>query len=307
MNVDMWVQQLVNALTIGGMYTLLAVGFTLFFGVMRLINFAHGDVTMCGAFAAIVFVEGAQRLGIASPAALVAIMFFGSALVCALLGVVMEKFAYRPLRDKPIIVLLVTTLAVGICLREAVKEFYPEGANPHSFYSPFSGSNFHIGGVTLGHTQLALIVISLAIVAALYVFVNRSWLGRSIRAAADDAEAAQIMGVEVDRVTRGTFVLGSILGGCAGVLSGLHYLSVRFDMGWLMGIKGFTAAIIGGLGNIYGAIFGGYLVAFVEVLIVALFNEGSRYKDVVVFLALIVFLVLRPNGILGVRTGFNKA
>ena len=294
---EIWIQQLVNALTIGGMYTLVAVGFTLFFGVLRLINFAHGEVFMFGAFTGLVIAWGAEASGIESGPGVIVAMFVGAMSLCAVLGAVMERFAYRPVRGMPPLIMLVTSLAVGIALREAVKEFFPEGANPHPYVSPYKFENVTVGGVILDYTQIGLILCSLAMVYAVYLLVTRSWIGRAMRATSEDLDAARMMGIEVDKVIRNTFLLGSALGGAAGVMNGLYYLSVRFDMGWVMAIKGFTAAVIGGLGNVYGAMFGGYVLALIEVLIVALVPEGSRYKDVGVFLLLILVLVFRPSGL----------
>lgn len=296
--VELWAQQLVNALTIGGMYTLVAIGFTLFFGVLRLINFAHGEVFMLGGFTGLVVSWIALALGISSGLLIIALMFVASMAVCAGLGVLMERFAYRPVRGMPPLVMLVTSLAVGIALREALKEFFPEGANPHAFFSPYKYENITIGSIVLDYTQLGLIIASLLIVYAVYLLVTKTWAGRAMRAISEDLDAARMMGIDVDTVVRNTFFLGSAIGGAAGVMNGLYYLSIRFDMGWVMAIKGFTAAVFGGLGNVYGAILGGYVVAAIEVVVVTLVPEGSRYKDVFVFLLLIAVLVFRPSGIL---------
>jgi len=295
---ELWAQQLINGLTIGGMYTLVAVGFTLFFGVLRLINFAHGEVFMLGAFAGLVVAWGAQGLGIQNGILIIFLMFVVSMSVCAIIGALMERFAYRPVRGMPVLIMLVTSLAVGIVVREVVKEFFPEGANPHAFYSPFKYGSFKLGSVILDYTQIGLIFSSVLLVYGVHLLVTKTWVGRAMRAISEDLEAARMMGVEVDNVIRNTFFLGSALGGAAGVMNGLYYLSIRFDMGWVMGIKGFTAAVVGGLGNVYGAVLGGYIVAAVEVLVVALIPEGSRYKDVFVFLLLILVLVFRPSGLL---------
>ena len=292
-----WAQQLVNALTIGGMYTLVAVGFTLFFGVLGLINFAHGEVFMLGAFAALVIARTAHFSSLAGNLALVAAMIVVATLFCGAVGMVIERFAFRPVRGSPMLIMLITSLGVSFILREGVRVFFPDGANPLAFPSPFQDAYFHVGTLVVGYTQVALIVTSLVLVMALYVLVERTWIGRSMRATAEDRDAARMMGVNIDGVIRNAFFLGSALGGIAGVMNGLYYLSIRFDMGWVMSIKGFTAAVLGGLGNIYGAAVGGYLLAIIEVLIVALVPEGSQYKDVIVFLILITVLVFRPSGI----------
>jgi branched-chain amino acid transport system permease protein len=294
-----WAQQLVNAATIGGMYTLVAVGFTLFFGVLGLINFAHGEVFMLGAFAALVTARVLLTIGVTSSWVMVIAMFVVACIFCGVVGALIERLAFRPVRGSPMLVMLITSLGVSFLLRESVKEFFPEGANPLAFASPFEMNAVHIGTVVVNYTQIALIGASLALVAGLYLLVERTWFGRSMRATAEDMDAARMMGVNIDHVIRNAFFLGSALGGIAGVMNGLYYLSIRFDMGWVMSIKGFTAAVLGGLGNVYGAAAGGYALALLEVLIIALVPQGSEYKDVLVFLVLILTLVFRPTGIFG--------
>jgi branched-chain amino acid transport system permease protein len=296
---EIWIQQLVNALTIGGMYTLVAVGFTIFFGVLRLINFAHGEIFMFGGFAALATSTLLTASGITSPVVILVAMALAAVVLSAALGVVLERAAFKPLRGLPPLLMLVTSLAVGITVREAIKEFYPQGANPQRFNSPFAQDVFSIGGVVFSNTQVGLVLFSFALVWGLHLLVTRTWTGRAMRATSEDHDAARMMGIDVDVVIRNTFIIGSGLGAAAGVMSGLYYQSVKFDMGWVMGVKGFTAAVIGGLGNVYGAILGGYVLAIFEVLVVALIPNGSQYKDVFVFMILIGILVFRPSGILG--------
>lgn len=296
---ELWVQQFINAVTIGGMYTLVAVGFTMFFGVLRLINFAHGEIFMFGAFVALACSSLLLSSGIENGFLVIVLMFVVATVVCAVLGVVMERVAFKPLRGQPPLLLLVTSLAVGIVVREGIKEFFPEGANPQAFFSPYSLATIEVGGLTVSYTQIGLIALSVALVAVVYVVVTRSWIGRAMRATAEDADAARMMGIDVDAVIRNAFIIGAGLGAAAGVMNGLYYQSIRFDMGWVIGIKGFTAAVIGGLGNVYGAIYGGYMLAVFEVLVVAVIPNGSQYKDVFVFIILILILVFRPSGLLG--------
>jgi branched-chain amino acid transport system permease protein len=296
---EIWIQQLVNALTIGGMYTLVAVGFTIFFGVLRLINFAHGEIYMFGAFAALATSVLLTDLGISSPLVVLVVISFVAVVISSALGVTLERAAFKPLRGLPPLLMLVTSLAVGITVREAVKEFYPQGANPQRFFSPYGQDAFSIGGVILSYMQFWLILVSLALVYGVHILVTRTWMGRAMRAASEDQDAARMMGVDVDAVIRNTFIMGSALGAAAGVMTGLYYQSIKFDMGWVMGVKGFTAAVIGGLGNVYGAMLGGYALALFEVLVVALVPRGSQFKDVFVFMILIGILVFRPSGILG--------
>jgi branched-chain amino acid transport system permease protein len=292
-----WVQQLINAATIGGMYTLVAVGFTLFFGVLGLINFAHGEVFMLGAFASLFAARLLQAVGVPPGWLWVIAMFVVASLFCGAIGVLTERLAFRPVRTSPMLVMLITSLGVSFLMRESIKEFVPDGANPLSFPSPYMERAVHFDGVVINYTQIALIAVSVVLVAALYLLVERTWFGRSMRATAEDRDAARMMGVDIDSVIRNAFFVGSAFGGIAGVMNGLYYLSIRFDMGWVMAIKGFTAAVIGGLGNVYGAAVGGYVLALLEVLIVALVPQGSQYKDVFVFLILILVLVFRPSGI----------
>ena len=294
---EIWTQQFVNAVTIGGMYTLVAVGFTLFFGVLRVINFAHGEVFMFGSFAGLAVSTLLLGAGIKSNLVILTAMFVVALALSATLGAGLERFGFKPLRGMPPLLLLVTSLAIGIIIREGVKEFYPQGANPQRYFSPYANETIRIGGVSFDVMQIALIAISLIAVFGVHLFVTRTWAGRAMRAVSEDQDAARMMGIEVDTVIRDAFLVGSALGAMAGVMDGLHYHSIRFDMGWVMGIKGFTAAVIGGLGNVYGAMFGGYVLGLFEVLVVGWIPNGSQYKDVFVFLILILILVFRPSGL----------
>jgi branched-chain amino acid transport system permease protein len=201
-------QQVVNALTIGSMYTLVGVGFTLFFGVLGLINFAHGDVYMLGAFAGLVMSYMIVPAGVKGIPYILFVLVFAM-VICACIGAVIERFAYKPIRGKPKLIMLITSLAVSILIREGVKEFFPAGANPHPFFSPFENSQLVIGGLKIGYNQIMLIVISLVLIIGLYLVVAKTWIGRSMRAIAEDQEAARMMGVDVNGVIRNAFLLGS--------------------------------------------------------------------------------------------------
>ena len=294
-------QQIVNALTIGSMYTLVGIGFTLFFGILGLINFAHGEVYMMGAFVGLVIFRLAGP--VLPLTAVVVLMLLGAMLCCGVAGVVVERFAFKPLRRKPALIVLITSLAVSIVIREGIKEFFPDGANPQRFLTPFGLKVLNVGSVIINYEALILMGLTGLLIVALYLFVSRSWIGRTMRAIAADQEAATMMGVDVDRTIRFAFFLGSALGACAGVMNGLNYGTVKFDMGWTAAIKGFTAAVIGGLGNIYGAMAGGYVLAFLEVFVVDLVPQGGRYKEVITFTILILTLVFRPYGLLGSAAG----
>ena len=296
-------QQIVNALTIGSMYTLVGVGFTLFFGVLGLINFAHGEIFMFGAFAALVVSWTARSVELTGSVLVVFLMFVVSMTLCALFGATIERVAYKPLRGMPKLILLITSLAVSIVIREGVKEIFPAGASPHPFFSPFEYDNLKVGTIVINTMQFILIGISGVLIVALYLLVAKTWFGRAMRATSEDPDGARMMGVEVDAVIRNAFYLGSALGGAAGVMNGLYYAIIRFDMGWTMAIKGFTSAVIGGLGNVYGALVGGYILAALEVLVVATLPKGSQYRDVFTFIFLILILVFRPSGILKKTAG----
>jgi branched-chain amino acid transport system permease protein len=298
---DTVAQQIVNALTIGSMYTLVGVGFTLFFGVMGLINFAHGEVYMLGAFTGLVIFWATG--GTLPTAVVVVLMFIGAMAFCGGLGVAIERVAFRPLRRMPVLIVLITSLAVSIIVREGLKEFFPNGANPQRYLTPFGLTVLRIGPVIVTYEALILMGLTAGLIATLYLLVSRTWLGRSMRATAEDREAAMMMGVDVDRTVRQAFFIGSALGACAGVMNGLNYGSVKFDMGWTASIKGFTSAVIGGLGNIYGAMVGGFVLGFLEVFVVDLVPKGGQYKDVITFVILILTLVFRPSGLLGPAAG----
>jgi branched-chain amino acid transport system permease protein len=294
-------QQIVNALTIGSMYTLVGIGFTLFFGVLGLINFAHGEVYMLGAFTGLVIF---WATGSTLPVALVMLlMFVGAMAFCGGLGVLIEWLAFKPLRRMPVLIALITSLAVSIIVREGLKEFFPNGANPQRYLAPFGLEVLRLGPVIVAYESLILMVLTGVLIATLYLLVSRTWLGRSMRATAEDREAAMMMGVDVDRTICLAFFIGSALGACAGVMNGLNYGSIKFDMGWTASIKGFTSAVLGGLGNIYGAMVGGFVLGFLEVFVVDLVPKGGQYKDVITFAILILTLVFRPSGLLGPAAG----
>lgn len=298
-----WTQQFINALTIGGMYTLIAIGYSLFFGVLRFVNFAHSEVFMLGAFGALIAFRACGAVGIDDVWIIIPCLLVGGALTSGMAGFLLERFAFRPLRGKAPLLLLVTSLAAGIVLREGVKEFFPEGASPHPLRLTQGAMQYTLGGVSFDLLQIALIIFSFAAALAVHFIIRKTWFGRGIRALSEDTEAAQMMGVDVNAMVRKAFLFGSVLGGLSGVLHAVYYTSVRFDMGWSLGLKGFTAAVIGGLGNVYGALAGGYVLAFVEVLVVALVPQGSQYRDLFVFALLIIAMLVRPTGLVrGART-----
>ncbi len=297
----MVLEQILNALLLGAMYALVAVGFTLFFGVLDLVNFAHGEMAMLSAFTAlslwglalgrITDVPTGPLWGLSA----VAILAVGG------IGVLTERVALRRLRAAPALLMLLATVGVSTVLREAVRLLYPAGSNPQVFPSLFPKGTVHVGPFGMPYDALSILAIGWFLIVATDRFINRTRMGSMIRAVAQDREAALMMGIDLDRTVAATFFLGSALGAVAGVLNGAFYGIVRFDMGLVLAIKGFSAAVVGGLGSFYGALVGSLVLAGVETLTVAALPGGSQLRDVTSFLVVIGFLVFRPNGILGER------
>jgi branched-chain amino acid transport system permease protein len=284
------------------MYALVAVGFTLFFGVLDVIHFSHGDIFMLGAFAGLTVLAGLSVIGLGAPAVALALAFAGSIVIVGLLGVLAERVCVRPLaRSSPLMTLL-ATLSLGLVIREAVLIFYPRGADPKPFPQLLPAGGFEAGGVTVRYENLAILAIAVLAMVSVDLLINRTRTGAAIRAVAQDPEAAQMMGVNLDRTVDLTFFLGSGLAAVAGILSGLYYSEIHFIMGVSGGVIGFSAAAIGGLGNVYGAILGGLLFGMVQTLSAALIPRGSEFRDVVAFAVVMLFLIVRPSGILGEKS-----
>ena len=295
-------QQGLNGLMLGVMYALIAVGFTLFFGVLDVIHFSHGDIFMLGAFAGLSLTVGLAAAGLKTAAVALPLTFVGAIVITGLVGVLAERACVKPLaRSSPLMTLL-ATLSLGLVIREAVLVFYPRGADPKPFPSMLPGGGFDVAGVFVRYDNLAILAIGVGAMLAVDVLINRTRLGASIRAIAQDPEAAQMMGVSLDRTVDWTFFIGSALAAIAGVLNGLYYGEVHFIMGIMGGVIGFSAAAIGGLGNVYGAILGGLLFGVLQTMAAAFIPRGSEFRDVVAFAVVMLFLVFKPTGILGEKT-----
>lgn len=290
-------QQLVNAAVLGSMYALIAVGFTLYFGVLNLINLAHGALYMIGAFIAVAGFRWGLASGLPVPLLLLLVAVVAMVLAGAI-GMVVEKIAVKPLRRAPPLVFLITSIAVYLVLEEAVLLFFPDGGNPQVFPDPFGQRTITIGNTVIGHVQIFLIGVAVVSIVTLHFIITRTELGRSIRAVTADAVAARMMGIDVDKTISRTFFIGSALAALGGIMEGMNFGAIMFNMGFLAAVKGFTAAVIGGLGNVYGALVGGYLLGVTEVLVSAYVPDGAAYKNVVIFSFLILCLVFRPNGLL---------
>jgi len=292
-------QQIVNGLTLGSVYALLALGYSMVYGVLKMLNFAHGDVFMVGAFAGWAVLALFERSGqITMPALVLLTMALGAVIVTAILGAVIERFAYRPLRGGSRLVTLISALGVSIILQNAAmlltsgraKTFATELLIPQDLV-------IQIAGATISATRLAMLGISMLTMVSLDAIVLKTKFGRAMRATSQDPEAAEYMGVNTSRVIAGTFILGSALAGLAGVMIGLYYTQVDYMIGFSAGMKAFTAAVLGGIGSFHGAVAGGLVLGLAESFGVLI--APPVYKDAIVFAVLIFTLILRPSGLYG--------
>jgi branched-chain amino acid transport system permease protein len=294
------IQTIVNGLTTGFLYALIALGYTMVYGVLKLLNFAHGDVYMIGAYIGYFVIQwfgGPTALTIPVPL-LVAIMFVVAALGTGVLGVLIERFAYRPLRNAPRIAPLITALGVSFILENSMLLLFGGFTKSYSTNSFISFSTgIHIGAIDIDSVQITIFVVSLAMMYGLMVLVDRTTLGKSMRAVASDREAAEMLGINVDRVISYTFFIGSAMAGVAGVMSGLAFNQISATIGFLAGLKAFTAAVVGGIGSIPGAMIGGLFIGICEAFAASYIS--SKYTDLIVFGILIVVMLVRPTGIFG--------
>lgn len=299
---DTIINQVINGIMLGVMYSLVAVGFTLFFGVLNLIQFSHGEIFMVGAFLGLIILNFSNLvLGIENPVFLLIICFIGSSIFTALLGVLFGRITIRPLKNAPPIIALLTTLAAGLSIRYIVMAFYPSGSEPQRFPVLLPDWQTEIQGVLLRFDSLFILTAGMLLIIGTYLFINKTKMGIAMRAVAQDRETAAMMGVNIDKVIDITFVVSGILAACAGIFNGLYYRQIIFDMGGLYGVVGFSAAVIGGLGNIFGAIVGGFLFALLASFTSAFIPGGSAYRFVISFAFLIIVLVIMPKGILKAR------
>jgi len=292
-------QQLWNGLMLGIMYALIAVGFTLFFGVLDVIHFAHGDIFMLGAFIALALSSVIGTLGLPEGLGTLLLVSSGSILLTGFFGVLVERACVRPLSESPPLMVLLATMALGLVIRMGVMTFYPRGADPKRFPGLLPKGSVEVLGVVIRYDDLLIFVVGVLVILFTHLVINRTRLGLSIRATAQDAEAAVMMGVDMDRMVDFTFFLGSALAAIAGILHGLYYSEIMFTMGLMGGVVGFSAAVIGGLGNIYGAIVGGFLFGLLQTFASAFLPRGAEFKEVFAFTVVILFLAFKPTGLLG--------
>jgi branched-chain amino acid transport system permease protein len=312
-NDQLFVQLLVNGLTLGSLYALIALGYSLVYGILKLLNFAHGDVYMIGAFVGygVLSALGGPLSPNLALAPLILFMFLAAMLGAGALGVVIERFAYRPLRDAPRIAPLISALGVSFFLQNSAlllfgaefrsyNSFVLGSAQPELFIpGPLIDPVFVVAGVNVQLIQIVVMAVTVGLMVALTLMVARTQIGKAMRATAFDREAAAMMGIDVDRVIASTFFIGSVLAGAAGVMFGLLFSQVFHFMGFLAGLKGFTAAVVGGIGSIPGAMVGGLVVGLAEAY--AAGYLGGRWSDLTVFAILIFVLLVRPSGLLGTR------
>jgi len=294
---ELFAQQFTNGLAVGGIYALIALGYTMVYGVLKLINFAHSDLFTLGSYLGLTLITSRLLSGLGPlwGTVLLALMVMG---MIALTGALLDRAAYRPLRQSPRLSAVVSALGASIFLQNAImliygarNQVYPQNILPKMTLSAF--------GVQIPLVRILVLCSSLAMMGALYFFVQRTKVGTAIRAAAIDQGAARLMGIDVNRVILMVFMIGPAMGGAAGLLVGLYYGQINFTMGWSYGLKAFTAAILGGIGNIPGAMVGGLLLGIIESLGAA--YVSLAYKDAIAFLVLILILILRPTGLLGER------
>ena len=307
MSVEILSQYLVNTLMLGVIYAMVAVGFTLFFGVLDVIKFSHGDVLMLGGFTALATYAGAELLGITSPALQLALMLLAAVAVTAATGALVARFLVLPLKNAPPINTLLVTLMFGLALRESVRLFYPNGSNPKPFPRLLPTNEWTLGTLGLRVDSLLLLGTGLATIVGVHALITRTKLGLAIRAVAQDSETARVMGIDFQRIVLITFGLGSALAAMAGVMNGLYYNEVNFGIGLLLGVIGFSAAILGGLGNFLGAILGGFLFAGLQTfgaVALPLMSPDipSAYKDVFAFAAVILLMAWKPTGLIAERS-----
>jgi branched-chain amino acid transport system permease protein len=295
-----FLQELVNGLTQGSLYALIALGYSMVYGVLKLLNFAHGDLYMVGAFIGYFVIQwfgGSTALSIPVPL-LILFMFLAAGGGVGALGVAIERFAYRPLRDAPRIAPLITALGVSFLLENTMLLLFGASYRDYNTSAFISyGGGIQIGSLTIDTVQLMVIVVSVVLMVGLTLLVSRTKLGRQMRAVSEDREAAEMLGIDVDYVIAATFFIGSALAGIAGVMDGLAYNNIYTLMGFIAGLKAFTAAVVGGIGSIPGAMLGGLLIGVAESMVTGYIS--STYTNLIVFGILIVMMLVRPTGLLG--------
>ena len=282
-----FLQQVINGLSLGSIYALIALGYTMVYGTIKLINFAHGDIYMLGAYVAFITTT---YFGFSFFPAMIASM-----VVCGILGVLIERIAYKPLRHATRIAALITAIGVSYVLEYTTQ--YVMGSEVKTYPTLLSNSSFSLGPVTISMQQVYIFTITIVLMIALQLIIKKTKMGRAMRAVSVDEDAAKLMGINVDTTISFTFLLGSSLAGVAGILVGIYYNSIDPLMGMVPGLKAFIAAVFGGIGSVPGAMIGGLFIGIAETMVVA--YGSSLYRDAIVYLILILILIIKPDGLLG--------
>ena len=302
----MFLEQLINGITLGSIYALVALGYTMVYGIIGLINFAHGELVMVGALTAVSVIQALMVAGLGLPPA--AIMMAGLLVaipLCMLLAYAMERVAYRPLRGAPRLAALITAIGVSIVLQNVAMMVW--GRSYFSFPDVVSVTTYGIGGAVITDLQVLIVLLAAALMAGLLLIVHRTRLGLAMRATAENSAVASLMGVDANRVIVAAFLLGAALAAVAGLMVSAYYGIAHYYMGFMLGLKAFTAAVLGGIGNLGGAMLGGLLLGLIESLGAGYIGDftgdvlGSNYQDVFAFFVLIIVLTIRPSGLLGER------
>ncbi|MBV8658269.1 MAG: branched-chain amino acid ABC transporter permease [Burkholderiales bacterium] len=303
---DVLLQQLLNGLVVGSIYALIALGYTMVYGILQIINFAHGEIVMMGAMITISAINMLSGAGVNLPGPLMVLAGLLIAMpVTMLLGFTIERVAYRPLRKAPRLAPLITAIGISIVLQQVAVLIWKN--NPRSFPSVLSQEPHNFFGASITELQVAIVVLALVIMIGLLIMVEKTKLGRAMRAVSMNQAVAGLMGVNINYVISMTFIIGSGLGAIAGVMVGANYGLAYPTMGFMIGLKAFTAAVLGGIGNLGGAVAGGILLGIIESVGAGYLGPltggilGSQYQDIFAFLVLIIVLVLRPSGLLGER------
>jgi branched-chain amino acid transport system permease protein len=296
---ELLLQQIINGLTVGAVYALIALGYTMVYGILELINFAHGEIYMLGAYLGIILLGFLTATGVTAMSLPLSILItiIAAGAICAAYGATMEKIAYRPLREAPRLAPLISAMGMSIFLQNYV--MLTQGPNDKVFPHVIPMTKFKVMGVDVTYIQLFIMLASVALMAALHFFIMKTKMGKAMRATALDKKAAGLMGINIDSVISVTFILGSFLAAVAGVMVGIYYGTVNFYIGYIAGMKAFTAAVLGGIGNVPGAMLGGFILGILESL-----GAGylwPEYKDAFAFLVLVLILIIRPQGLLGER------
>ncbi len=299
---DTFIQQIINGLVLGSIYALVALGYTMVYGILGLINFAHGEVVMIGALMALTTIKALAGSGLPGPV-IVLIGLLVAMPVCMAIGFTIERVAYRPLRYAPRLAPLITAIGVSIVLQQMAMLFW--GRNYHTFPPLLPSTPRVVFGAQITDLQIVIVVLAALVMGGLILLVNRTRLGRAMRATAENPQIAGLMGVNINQIISITFVIGSALGALAGVMVSANYSIAHYHMGFILGLKAFTAAVLGGIGNLAGAMVGGVLLGLIESLGAGYIGDltggflGSHYQDVFAFFVLILVLVFRPSGIMG--------